>query len=150
MKRRTILALLIFALLLPLRVWSKHALSSIQKTVIDMWLREHPSYRLATDADCGCDADVRIMRVEGYGGRWKPVPDYHPYVASGDFNGDGVEDFAVAVVNRSKKTRKFTLLVFNGPFSSSEINPAFMDTDVDLRGIGFFYGPPRPKHIASS
>ena len=84
------------------------------------------------------------MRTTGYGGRWKPVPDYHPYAVSGDFNGDGDIDFAVAVI-RSNATHKFTILVFNGPFKSVDAAPSFVDSDADLTGIGFFYGPPRPK-----
>jgi hypothetical protein len=84
------------------------------------------------------------MRAEGYGGRWKPMPDYHPYVVSGDFNGDGEIDFAVAVI-RTNGTGKFTILVFNGPIKSGEGSPSFIDTDSNLKGIGFFYGPPRPK-----
>jgi len=65
-------------------------------------------------------------------------------VASGDFNGDGQVDFAVVVLNQSKGKRQFTLLVFNGPFVSSEVAPAFVDSDLDLKGSGLFYGPPRP------
>lgn len=82
------------------------------------------------------------MRV-GSGGAWKPVPDYHPYIATGDFNGDGIRDFAVAVIDKS--TRKFTVLVFNGPFDHPSVAPSFIDPNIDLQGRGFFYGSPRPK-----
>jgi hypothetical protein len=84
------------------------------------------------------------MRVVGYGGRWKPVPDYHPYAVTGDFNGDGNIDFAVAVV-RTNAPRKFTILVFNGPIKSVDDAPSFVESDSQMKGIGFFFGPPRPK-----
>ena len=84
------------------------------------------------------------MRATGYGGRWKPVPDYHPYAVSGDFNGDGEIDFAVAVI-RTNASHKSTILVFNGPIKSADDAPSFVDSDSNMTGIGFFYGPPRPK-----
>jgi hypothetical protein len=80
----------------------------------------------------------------GYGGEWTPVPNYHPYIVIGDFNSDGIEDFAVGVVSRSKPN-DFTLLVFNGPIESSNLAPAFVGSGLDLRHSGLFYGPPRPK-----
>jgi hypothetical protein len=121
-----------------------HKLNSSQAEVIEFWLNHHQEYRLANDADCVCDSDLRSMRA-GYGRHWKPVADYHAYVASGDFNGDGQTDFAVVVLNKSKGKRRFTLLVFNGPFASPEAAPAFVDSELDLTGSGLFYGPPRPK-----
>jgi hypothetical protein len=81
----------------------------------------------------------------GMGGAWKPVPDYHPYIATGDFNGDGMEDFAVVVVKRSKQKNNFALVVFSGPFKSGAASPAFMQSGLDLAQGGLFYGPPRPK-----
>ncbi len=39
----------------------------------------------------------------------------HPYYAVGDFNGDGKEDFAVALINKDKRKSKFAIAVFNGP-----------------------------------
>jgi hypothetical protein len=57
----------------------------------------------------------------GSGGVWKPVPDYHPYIATGDFNGDGAEDFAVVLIDRTKQEQNFALIVFNGPFNSEPL-----------------------------
>ena len=71
--------------------------------------------------------------------------DYHPYTATGDFNGDGVEDFAVVVVERSKQENNFVLIVFNGPFKSETASPVFMKSGLDLKYQGLVYGPPRPK-----
>jgi len=81
----------------------------------------------------------------GDGGIWRPVPDYHPYVATGDFNGDGVRDFAAVVIDKTKSAHQFTLLVFNGPFDSSTVVPAFVASDLDLKYMGLSFGPPRPK-----
>jgi len=81
----------------------------------------------------------------GYGVNWPPVPDYHPYVATGDFNNDGVGDFAVVAINRSRSSQNFVLLIFNGPFGSKTAQPAFIEYGLDLRGQGLFFGPPRPK-----
>jgi len=131
-------------LTLVLPAHASHILSTNQKGVVSAWLNMNPGFRQATDKDCACDEDLRTMRTTGYGGRWKPIPDYHPYVVSGDFNGDGQIDFAVAVI-RTSVTRKFTILVFNGPINSPDDLPSFVDSNSDLTGIGFFYGPPRPK-----
>jgi hypothetical protein len=81
----------------------------------------------------------------GSGGVWGPVPDYHPYVATGDFNGDGVEDFAVVLIDHTKQEKNFALIVFNGPFKSETQSPAFMQSSMDLTYSALFYGPPRPK-----
>jgi len=121
-----------------------HTLSPDEKAVVAYWLRSHPTYRLAVDEDCECRADIQTMR-KGQGGIWKAVPDYHPYAVRGDFNGDGTSDFAVAVVDRTKTADNFTLLVFNGPFSSHRVSPAFVERDVSLRHTGLFFGAPRSK-----
>jgi hypothetical protein len=119
-----------------------HTLNSKQMTVVEFWLKHHPDYRLATDPDCNCTDDLQRMR-RGSGRLWKPVPDYHPYVVTGDFNGDGKTDIACTVVSRS--THKYGLLVFNGPFDSQDVARALFDKDSGLAGHPLFYGPPRPK-----
>jgi hypothetical protein len=81
----------------------------------------------------------------GYGGAQKPQPNYHPYIATGDFNGDGVEDFAVILIDRSKQEKNFALVLFNGPFRSERQSPAFFQSGMDLKYYGLVYGPPRPK-----
>jgi hypothetical protein len=80
------------------------------------------------------------------GGAWKPVPNYHPYYIEGDFNGDGSKDFAVVVIAPIRSAKRFVLLVFNGPFTSSDIHsPAFISEPMDLTESGLFFGSPRPK-----
>lgn len=119
-----------------------HAHTEPAEKVLEGWLAKHPGLRLATDTDCKCDEDIEQMR-RGYGGNWGPVRDYHPYVATGDFNGDGAIDFAVMVIDRFKSTKNFALLVFSGPLRSKSTQPAFIQADQE--GDALFFGPPRPK-----
>jgi hypothetical protein len=135
-----------FAALLPLGssgLSGSHTLSSGQSSMVAAWLSAHPGYRLAEDRGCECDEDIQSMRA-GAGGVWKPVPNYDPNVASGDFNSDGIVDFAVVVIS-VRKAQDFTLLVFNGPIDVHHRVPAFVDQNRDMRRIGLFYGSPRPK-----
>jgi hypothetical protein len=82
----------------------------------------------------------------GSGGPWKPVRDYQPYMATGDFNGDGQSDFAAVVVDDTQPVEQsFTLLVFNGPIKSRRQRPAFVEQKLDFRHRGLFFGPPRPR-----
>jgi hypothetical protein len=136
--------LLMACLVLVAPAWSGHTLAPQDQKVLKDWLAKHREYRLATDEDCDCAGDIQDMKT-GYGGKVKPIPDYHPYVATGDFNGDGVRDFAVVLIDRSKKEKNFALIVFNGPFDSDIASPAFMQSGLDLKYSGLSYGPPRPK-----
>jgi hypothetical protein len=136
--------LLTACLLLTSSARGGHTLSSEEQQVLKHWLARHSAYRQATDEDCDCAGDIQQMKA-GYGGAWKPVRDYHPYLITGDFNGDGAEDFAVVLVDRSKQEKNFALIVFNGPFRSETSSPAFFQSGMDLKYMGLFYGPPRPK-----
>jgi hypothetical protein len=136
--------LLMASVMLAVPAWSGHTLSPEEHQVLRDWLGRHPKYRPAKDKDCDCAGNIEEMR-QGKGGDWKPVRDYHPYVATGDFNGDGVEDFAVVLIDGSKQGKNFALIVFNGPFRSETLSPAFIESGMDLKYIGLFYGPPRPK-----
>lgn len=71
-------------------------------------------------------------------------PDYHPYVASGEFNGDGVIDFAVVVVS-ARKAHDSVLLGFNGPNDLRHSIPAFVGLNGDLGRSALFFGPPHPR-----
>lgn len=131
-----------FVIVMP--AWSGHTLLPQEEKLLEGWLAQHPEYRLATDADCDCSEDIQRMKA-GSGGKWKPVPDYHPYIATGDFNGDGIRDFAIVVIERSKQEKNFVLVVFNGPFNSEAGSPVFVQAGLDLKYSGLFYGSPRPK-----
>lgn len=138
------LFLMMVCLVLVAPAWSGHTLTAEEQNVLARWLGQHKQYRPATDQDCDCAGDVEEMK-SGYGGKVKPIADYHPYIATGDFNGDGVRDFAVVVIDLSKKEKNFALVVFNGPFDSETASPAFMKSGLDLKYSGLSYGPPRPK-----
>jgi hypothetical protein len=124
-------------------VLGRHTLTTTEENVIAAWLAQHPEYRRATARDCDCDEELRRMRA-GSGGLWKAVPDYDPYEVSGDFNGDGVDDIAVVVLDTRRDGDAFALVVFNGPFSAQP-KAAFVKTGLDMRWRGLFYGSPRPK-----
>ena len=131
--------------LLATPAWCGSTLTTEQEKVLSSWLAQHSNYRLATDADCDCADDIKQMR-EGYGDASAAVRDYHPYVATGDFNGDRVEDFAVALIDGKAQAGTFTLVVFNGPLSNRPSEPAFVKPDLQLLQEHLFYfGPPRPK-----
>ena len=138
------LFLIAASLLVASRAWCGHTLTPQEQKIVSEWIERHPAYRIATDADCKCAEDIQQMKA-GYGGDWKPVPDYHPYIATGDFNSDGVPDFAVVVVDGSKPIKNFSLLVFNGPFGAKSASPAFVESGLDLSYQGLSFGPPRPK-----
>lgn len=148
MRERTLsfrcVVLLTACLVLAVPAWSGHTLNPQEHQVLKNWLARHSEYRQGTDEDCDCADDIKQMRA-GVGGVWAPVPDYHPYIATGDFNGDGVEDFAVVLIDRTKQENNFALVAFNGPFKSETLSPAFMQSSLDLKYYGLFYGPPRPK-----
>jgi hypothetical protein len=128
-----------------LRQRNNHTLTEQEQKVLGLWLARHAEYRVATDEDCECRDDIKQMKA-GYGGVWKPAPDYHPYTAIGDFNSDGIEDFAVVLIDHSKQENNFALLIFNGPFRTEVASsPALMKSGLELKGQGLVYGPPRPK-----
>ena len=123
--------------------WGAHTLKPEEQRVLQRWLVQHTEYRIAADADCQCPEDILEMRTQS-DGVWKPIPDYHPYTVTGDFNGDGAEDFAIVLIDSRAKEDGYTLLVFNGPFKSEIAPPAFVQS-LQLKYRGLFYGPPRPK-----
>ena len=118
----------------------------LHRRAIEAWIETNPSFRIAGEGDCGdCIEQVQSIR-KGMGGAWKAIPNYHPYYQVGDFNGDGQQDFAIAVVSSSKSPKRFKILVFNGPFTDSATKaPAFASEPKDLSFQGMFFGPPRPK-----
>jgi hypothetical protein len=112
------------------------------KSFIMRWLSQHPSYRLASDADCSCAEDIVQVRA-GWPPEWPPVPDYHPYYIVGDFRGNGAEDLAVGVISQ-QRPNKFRVLIIHGAPSNGRAAKAFLSEELDFRQ-GLFYGAPRPK-----
>jgi hypothetical protein len=138
----TILLLALFSLpeiLLGSETYVANVPASHLKTVKN-WLVEHPNYVPIEKAECECDTDLKEIRL-GKAGR-SPNPAYNPHYASGDFNFDGVKDFAVLLKN--KTTSKPVAVVFskesNGRSKGFPLEIPFLPS-----GVGLFYGPPRPR-----
>lgn len=100
------------------------------RTVLERWLKNKPMLRLATEKDCR-NVDGLVASREEYG------RDYQPYYATGDFNHDGQQDFAVALINGQKSSRRFVIAIFNGPFSQQRTSlPALFAEGIDLSDGG--------------
>jgi hypothetical protein len=81
-------------------------LKKAHEKVLSKWLKSHPILRIADVSDCGdCGEEIEWERRE--------KPDFHPYYVVGDFNQDGRQDFAVALIDKTKSKGKFTLVIFN-------------------------------------
>lgn len=118
--------------------------SKQHREVLQKWLAKNPHLRVASEKDCGrCENEIANQRkVSG--------ANYHPYYTVGDFNGDGKEDFAVAlietkVVKRKRVFQKFAVAVFNAPFSRGKATPAFYKDDLNLRDGGLFFDTSTPQ-----
>jgi len=133
------------AAVLALQGWGSHTLAREHLRVLDSWLSEHPNYRVANDRDCRCEDAIRQMRRGWKHSVWRAVRDYHPYQVVGDFNGDGLPDFAVVLVDRNRSPTPSVIAIFNGPFRNVKTSPAFLEQEDDLTYQGLFFGPPRPK-----
>jgi len=60
------------------------------------------------------------------------------FIATGDFNDEAIEDFAVAVIDRKAGMNNFTLVVFNGPSSARSAPPVFLKRGLNLKTIASF------------
>ena len=100
------------------------------RTVLEGLLKNRPMLRLATDKDC-LNKDGLAASREEYG------REYQPYYAIADFNHDGQQDFAVALINQQKRSRRFAIAIFNGPFNQTRTSaPAFFTEGIDLSDGG--------------
>jgi hypothetical protein len=105
------------------------------QTVVDRWLAVKPALRLATESDCRNKEGLKATRQHN-------GQSYQPYYAVGDFNRDGQEDFAVALINPRKTARKFAIAIFNGSANSRWSNaPNFLVEGVDLVDGGLVLTP---------
>ena len=112
------------------QVASQPYLSAQHRAVVQQWLKTKPTLRLATEGDCVNTEGLVATRQEN--GR-----NYQPYYAVGDFNRDGREDFAVALINEGKRSRRFAIAIFNGPFKTGRPTaPNFFTEGADLSDGG--------------
>lgn len=127
-------------LFLPFCAWAADIppyIDDLEGSVLQSWLSKHPSYRVATEADCVCAEALKELRSVD-GGVWKKNPEYQPYFLRSDLNGDKHTDFAVVLVGAREER---TLAIFNGPLKVGD-SPAYISSKVTG---ALFFGAPRPK-----
>jgi hypothetical protein len=114
-RNRLMLAALLFT-------WSLNALAvelpafilSQHHATLKQYLERHPYFKIGTDALCSCDDEFVWFR--------KSEPQFQPYYAVGDINDDGIDDFAVGLVDSRKPPDidpLLTVVIFHGPFSKA-------------------------------
>ena len=84
------------------------------------FLDRNPHFSVAPDSLCQCESTLVDFR--------KREPQFQPYYAVGDINDDGIEDFAVGLMDARKSTPKhplLTLVIFHGPFSNKGLSKRF-------------------------
>lgn len=107
--------------------------------MVEAFLHRYRDLRMATRADCRCDDAIAARR--------KSVDGYEPFVAAGDFNGDGKDDLAVLFYTSEPYVyAPGVLVIFNGPLSSG-MAPAFSRGDVPLDRSGLFVSPAKPHRL---
>jgi hypothetical protein len=130
--------LLLFVVLIVAGIFNADAatLNGVQKSVLDSWLLRNPLFRLATENDCDCSDDIRDMRE--YGGWGTPIPDYQPYVLTGDFRRNRRSDFAVIVTRiDGSYNGQSSILIFDGPFRKGS-NPRYVGGVGSLKQTALF------------
>ena len=103
-------------------------LQPAHREAVEQWLAQRPNLRLAVDGDY---VDKSFLAAER-----ASFADYHPYYLVADFNGDKKDDFAIVLVNTQKRTKKFAIVVFNGPVRKDS-KPTFFREGLDLRRMAF-------------
>lgn len=106
------------------------------QAVLALWLKTKPALRLATENDCANKEGLAATRQEN-------GQNYQPYYVVGDFNRDGKDDFAVALIDNGRRSRKFAIAIFNGPFNggrSAAPNFFTAGTDLSMGGLVLLSG----------
>ena len=107
------------ATLPPLRQDVLSILNAEQRCALGNWIHQNKIYAVITRDYCDCADTIPSGRT--------------PHALSGDFNGDGQDDFAILLENTSKTGLSGEhggpgiLLIFNGPFSTPDHQPAELD-----------------------
>jgi hypothetical protein len=87
------------------------------RPTLETFLNAQAGLRVAPEAFCECDADLKWLR--------EAEPGFEPYYAVGDINDDGIDDFAVALVEGTPAIVlpiEVRIVVFHGPFRKGRIN----------------------------
>src|SRR5688572_22415096 len=113
------------------------------RAAMDTWLTEHPQYRLALSSDCQCDDDIAILR-NGAGAAWKPQPDYQPYYAHADFDGDRRSDVAVVALAPNIDAPILVLVLLGTPDGTEPKILAIPRTGTSVSGRALFLGMAKP------
>lgn len=104
---------------------------------LQKWLDLNKEYRMATLEDCNCIEDVKLMR-QGDGEVRKPQPAYQPHYAIGDFNGDGVQDFAVIVRPIASEKGALALLFLAQRSAQGVVPIKYPIPDPTIQSYGLF------------
>ena len=124
-----------------------------QRATLEAYLAAHPRFRLAADADCACADDLAHQRTpeEDTGGPASVDRQaaYDPYLAIGDFNGDGAADLAAMFVDTAApdKEKPAVLAIFNGPFVAPPKPPAFEEKNDPVKGVALFHSVAPGGHL---
>ena len=107
---------------------------------VSAWLANHPNLRVAEATDCACPNDLAPMRQARLNSE--------PYYAEADFNGDGISDFAVVLIDE-ESTHQFgwsaALALFNGPLRNGMMPSFFQEHVGKPQGaLLFLQGPKGP------
>jgi len=90
------------------------------------------NYRIAVEKDCSDKEGLQEAR--GNIGK-----SYHPYYGVGDFNKDGIEDFAIVFVKKaSRASDRFKIVIFEGTASES-FTAKWNSEDMNMGCMGIFY-----------
>jgi hypothetical protein len=119
-------------------------IKSPHREAISLWLGQHPTYRLANRADCDCSEDIHSLRT-GCGGTQTAEPSYEPFYATGDFNGDGLEDAAVIMMSSNLRSSNLVVAFFQRSPNKSDRPREIPIRERDIGGLGLFSRKPSPS-----
>lgn len=97
-------------------------------TVVKDWLKDKPDWRVLGEADYGPKRLKLLREID-------TDPRAHPFYITGDFNRDGMDEFAVMLVSRKNKGVR-AVAVFDSPPVTREkhIKPTFFLEDINDGG----------------
>jgi hypothetical protein len=135
-----VLALFLMLSALPIIAFAESLPTYIQESQVNTlraWLSANDQYRLAIDSDCECSDDIDELR-RGDGAAWSPQPNFHPYYAKGDFDGDGFEDVAVVAVPRIQEGIVRVVIFFGSKAGISQEAQTIAERGSSVANRGLF------------